>query len=122
MLGAIPDVLMTKRKKTSIWFVALLLLSLESNNRVRSTEAFTGWVDPDTIEADKTRISYSDGQVYDIIMSDEFNKDGRKFKDGVDPMWTGIDKSDDDQTSTGRKSLQFYNSSNIFTENGNLVS
>jgi hypothetical protein len=36
-------------------------------------------------------------------------------------MWTGIDKSDDDQTSSGRKSLQFYNSSQLLTEHGKLV-
>lgn len=33
----------------------------------------------------------------------------------------GIDKSDDDQTSSGRGSLQFYNSSQISTEDGFLV-
>ena len=54
-------------------------------------------------------------------MSDEFNRDDRGFKNGYDPMWTAIDKSDDDQTSTGKKSLQFYNSSQIKTKNGNLV-
>ena len=44
---------------------------------------FAGWVDPDTQPADKTRVSYTDGKVYDIIMSDEFNKAGRTFKDGT---------------------------------------
>lgn len=34
---------------------------------------------------------------------------------------TGIDKSDDDQTSSGRGSLQFYNASQISTKNGFLV-
>ena len=82
---------------------------------------FAGWVDPDTKAQDKQRVSYTDGHVYDLVMSDEFNKAGRKFKDGEDPVWTGIDKSDDDQTSTGRKSLQFYNSSNVHTEDGKLV-
>ena len=53
-------------------------------------------------------------------MSDEFNRDGRTFKDGHDPMWTALDKSDDDQTASGKKSLQYYNSSNIFTKNGHL--
>ena len=32
-----------------------------------------------------------------------------------------IDRSDDDQTSSGRKSLQFYNHTQITTLNGNLV-
>lgn len=81
----------------------------------------TGWVDPDTPEHLKSIESYTDGKKYDIVMSDEFNRDGRTFKNGDDPMWTGVDRSDDDQTANGRKSLQFYNSSYIHTKNGNLV-
>eukprot|EP01041_Mallomonas_annulata_P007831 gene7831-16016_t len=82
--------------------------------------ALAGWIDPDTAEADRQRISLTDGEVYDVIMSDEFNRDGRTFKDGYDPTWTAIEKSDDDQTSTGRKSLHFYNGSYAFTANGTL--
>ncbi len=83
---------------------------------------FKGWVDPDTPFENRTVASYVDhGKVYEIVMSDEFNRDGRTFKNGHDPMWTGIDRSDDDQTAMGRKSLQFYNSSYIHTIDGNLV-
>lgn len=53
-------------------------------------------------------------------MSDEFNVDGRTFKDGHDPMWTALDKSDDDASEAGGGSLQFYNSSSVTTENGFL--
>lgn len=84
-------------------------------------EGFEGWIDPDTLSENRQRTSFTDGKVYDIIMSDEFNVDGRSFKNGDDPKWTGIDKSDDDQTSTGRKSLHFYNATQITTEKGNLV-
>lgn len=31
---------------------------------------------------------------FDLTMSDEFNTNGRTFKDGDDPMWTAIDKND----------------------------
>jgi hypothetical protein len=34
-------------------------------------------------------VSYTDGKTYDLVMSDEFNREGRSFKDGDDPMWTG---------------------------------
>jgi hypothetical protein len=51
--------------------------------------AFTGWVDPDTKIEDKKMLSYSDGKMYDLVMSDEFNRDGRTFYDGHDPKWTG---------------------------------
>ena len=82
---------------------------------------FAGWVDPDTEEEFKTIKSYTTGDIYDLVMSDEFNRAGRSFKDGDDPMWTGVDKSDDDQTASGRKSLHFYNASQITTEDGKLV-
>lgn len=64
--------------------------------------------------------SYADGIEYDLVMSDEFNRDGRSFKDGDDPMWTAIDKSDDDLASNGR-ALVYYNYSSAYTLNGNLV-
>lgn len=53
-------------------------------------------------------------------MSDEFNVNGRNFKDGNDPLWTALDKSDDDASSVGGGSLHFYNSSNVITEDGYL--
>jgi beta-glucanase (GH16 family) len=88
---------------------------------LEAVESFAGWVDPDTPNDKKKTRSKTDGQEYELIMSDEFNRDGRHFHDGFDPMWTGIQRSDDDQTSQGRKSLQYYNSSYIKTENGSLV-
>jgi beta-glucanase (GH16 family) len=79
------------------------------------------WIDPDTNKSVYKIKSFTDGEIYDLVMSDEFNRDGRNFKDGDDPMWTGVDKSDDDQTSNGRKSLHFYNASQITTLYGKLV-
>lgn len=54
------------------------------------------------------------------VMSDEFNTPNRTFKDGHDPMWTALDKSDDDASSAGGGSMQFYNSSAITTRDGFL--
>ena len=48
-------------------------------------------------------------------MSDEFNAPGRTFKDGDDPTWTALDKSDDDSSAAGGGSQHFYNSSAIST-------
>ena len=81
----------------------------------------SAWIDPDTPEENYKLKSFTDGQTYDLVMSDEFNKDGRGFKDGYDPTWTAIDKSDDDQTSGGRKSLHFYNHTQTYTAGGRLV-
>ena len=54
------------------------------------------------------------------VMSDEFNVPNRTFKDGEDPMWTALDKSDDDFSASGGGSLQFYNSSTVTTKDGSL--
>jgi beta-glucan synthesis-associated protein KRE6 len=53
-------------------------------------------------------------------MSDEFNVENRTFEDGDDSVWTALDKSDDDASSAGGGSMQFYNSSNVKTINGML--
>ena len=47
------------------------------------------WIDPDTPLDRRTVESYSDGKTYDLVMSDEFERPGRSFRDGHDPMWTG---------------------------------
>ncbi len=82
---------------------------------------FTGWVDPDTEEKYWTIKSFVNGDMYDIVMSDEFEVSGRTFADGDDPKWCALDKSDDDQTAQGKKSLQYYNSSQVTTRDGKLI-
>ena len=67
--------------------VALLIATLTH------TSSFSGWIDPDTTSEHKTLVSYTDGKAYDLVMSDEFNRAGRSFKDGDDPMWTGTAQS-----------------------------
>eukprot|EP00957_Ditylum_brightwellii_P091026 6930240-Ditylum_brightwellii.AAC.1 len=58
--------------------------------------AKAGWVDVDTPTDKLTATSLIDGSEYELVMSDEFEVEGRNFKDGSDPMWTALDKSDDD--------------------------
>jgi beta-glucan synthesis-associated protein KRE6 len=95
---------------------AFLTYSLLSTH----VSCFHGWIDPDTKTHHHSTESWTNNLKYDLVMSDEFNRDGRTFKDGHDPMWTAIQKSDDDQTAQGKKSLQFYNESNAFTKDGYL--
>jgi len=74
-----------------------------------------GWIDEET-PADKRKItSLIDGTEYDLVMSDEFNAPGRTFKDGDDPTWTALDKSDDDSSAAGGGSQHFYNSTAVST-------
>ena len=74
-----------------------------------------GWVDPDTPDEYRTTMSAIDGSEYELVMSDEFNIPGRTFKDGHDPTWTALDKSDDDFSASGGGSLHFYNSTAVTT-------
>merc|ERR1712087_599947 len=79
-----------------------------------------GWIDIDTPEEFRQTRSFVDGTVYDLIMSDEFNVPNRTFNDGDDPLWTALDKSDDDASSAGGGSLHFYNASAVTSEDGRL--
>lgn len=82
--------------------------------------AFKGWIDPHTKKSHNKIKHYKNNLEYDLVMSDEFNNEGRTFRDGDDPRWTALSKSDDDQTAQGKKSLQFYNDTHVFTKNGEL--
>ena len=92
-----------------------LFLSLSLPRASRS-----GWIDPSTADSDKKVVSFVDGGSYELVMSDEFEVEGRCFEDGCDDAWTSYDKSDDDMSSQGGGSLHFYNSSNVQTSEGFL--
>lgn len=47
-------------------------------------------VDVDTPSSAMTRTG-SDGNLYDLVFSDEFNIDGRTFYPGDDPYWEAVD-------------------------------
>lgn len=63
-----------------------------------------------------TLVDSKDERIYHLIMSDEFNIDGRSFLDGHDPKWTALDKND---YTNG--ALHYYSPDNVRTENGNLI-
>lgn len=63
-----------------------------------------------------TLLDTNDESAYHLVMSDEFNIDGRSFVDGHDPKWTALDKND---YTNG--ALHYYSPDNIKTENGDLV-
>jgi len=94
----------------------LIFFSLISSRKV-----FGGWIDEDTPEDKRTTVSLVDKTEYHLVMSDEFNVEGRTFADGDDPKWTGLDKSDDDSAAAGGGSLHFYNSSAITTTDDGML-
>merc|ERR1712129_132419 len=83
--------------------------------------AEAGWIDIDTAPEHMTTTSFVDGSTYTLVMSDEFNVPNRNFADGSDPLWTALDKSDDDANDVGGGSLHFYNSSTVTTTNDGMM-
>ncbi|EGC46655.1 beta-glucan synthesis-associated protein KRE6 [Histoplasma capsulatum var. duboisii H88] len=71
-------------------------------------------IDPDTPESAKSKISI-DGKKWQLVFSDEFNKDGRTFYEGDDPffqavdLWYGVTKD-----------LEWYDPDAVTTKNGKL--
>ncbi|GMF43163.1 unnamed protein product [Phytophthora fragariaefolia] len=69
-------------------------ISITSGKVSYSTESkVLPWVDVDTPEDAQTHKS-SRGAEWSLIMSDEFNREGRTFEAGADHLWTAIDKPD----------------------------
>ena len=79
------------------------------------SECSGGWIDPDTSISEKFVTSFVDKRVYELVFSDEFERDGRLFHDGYDPKWTAMNK--DDYTNFA---LQYYKSDLVTTTNGYL--
>ncbi|RLN99974.1 hypothetical protein DYB28_003686 [Aphanomyces astaci] len=70
------------------------------------------WVDVDTPMDARTKVS-SRGESWDLVMSDEFEIEGRSFVAGKDHLWTAVDIPDGVNAA-----LEMYNSSNVYTKNG----
>lgn len=78
-------------------------------------EVEAGWIDPDTHPSAHTISSHSDNSDYKLVFSDEFNVEGRDFKDGNDPRWTAIHKNDYTNFA-----LHYYSKELAKTSNGFL--
>ena len=73
------------------------------------------WVDPSTPTNARTTTGMG-GRTLSLVFSDEFLDPGRSFHDGADTRWTA-----EDRPGVTNAGLQYYNSSHVLTENGNLV-
>jgi len=79
-----------------------------------AAQARLEWVDPDTPDVQRTkRIG---GVEHVLVFSDEFNVDGRTFKDGHDPKWTGLNGP-----VYTNEQYNAYNDSLAYTKGGNLI-
>lgn len=50
-------------------------------------------IDADTPQNARSRTGF-DGMTYDLVFSDEFNKNARTFKTGDDPFWEAVNLFD----------------------------
>ncbi|ORX40279.1 putative beta-glucan synthesis-associated protein SKN1 [Kockovaella imperatae] len=88
---------------------------INASGQVPLITNFATVIDEDTPQSAMTYQGY-DGKTYDLVFSDEFNKDGRTFFDGDDPYWTAVDLH---YWPTG--DFEWYDPSAITTANGSLV-
>ncbi|OMH82812.1 putative beta-glucan synthesis-associated protein [Zancudomyces culisetae] len=72
-------------------------------------------IDPDTPESGKT-FTASTGEVWKLVFSDEFNKDGRSFEPGKDKVWVS-----QDYFYWPTNDLEYYSPKNVKTSKGSLV-
>ncbi|KAF8314472.1 beta-glucan synthesis-associated [Clavulina sp. PMI_390] len=72
-------------------------------------------IDADTPDYALTRTGL-DGQEYELVFSDEFNKDGRSFYPGDDPFWEAVDL-----WYQSTQDLEWYDPGQITTRDGALV-
>ena len=72
-------------------------------------------IDDDTPSSVRTRTGF-DGKQYNLVFSDEFNKDGRTFWPGDDPFWEAVDLH-----YWPTNDLEWYTPDAITTVNGSLV-
>lgn len=68
---------------------AFNLGGINSTGQIPYIENFAMAIDKDTPESAYTRTGF-DGEPYNLVFSDEFEKEGRTFFPGDDPFWTGV--------------------------------
>ncbi|KDR82685.1 hypothetical protein GALMADRAFT_56942 [Galerina marginata CBS 339.88] len=88
---------------------------INASGQIPDLPNLPGLIDPDTPDSALTRIG-SDGKLYDLVFSDEFNADGRTFYPGDDPFWEAADQH---YWPTGDQ--EWYDPSAVTTKGGKLV-
>ncbi|CAK4619361.1 hypothetical protein LEN26_016297 [Aphanomyces euteiches] len=111
---------MTKSTPWSVLTVTLLQASavyaIDHDFEAYPTRSGIGaWVDIDTPSTAMSKIT-SRGEKWDLVMSDEFEIEGRTFQAGKDHLWTALDIPDGVNAA-----LEYYNSSNVYTKGGKLI-
>lgn len=71
-------------------FVGYNVGGINASGQIPDLPNLPSLVDPDTPKSALTRVG-SDGKLYNLVFSDEFNTDGRSFYPGDDPFWEAVD-------------------------------
>ena len=77
--------------------------------------AGSSMVDPDTPTAALRTSSLGGGAAFNLVFSDEFERDGRRFGQGADPKWVAINSY-----NQGTLDLEGYNEDQASTSGGRL--
>lgn len=88
---------------------------INGSGQVPDVGNFPKLIDPDTPSSVYTRTGF-DGKDYQLVFSDEFEKDGRTFYEGDDPYWEAVDLH---YWPTG--DFEWYDPGAVTTANGKLV-
>ncbi|OQR88728.1 beta-glucan synthesis-associated protein [Thraustotheca clavata] len=98
------------------WTATSFLLIVSAGNQndpTQPTKSGIGiWVDADTDKSFYTKVS-SRGDIWHLVMSDEFEVEGRQFAYGQDHIWTALDIPDG-----VNRAMELYSSKNVYTKNG----
>ena len=70
--------------------VGFNLGGINASGQIPDLPGVPGLIDAQTPPSVYTRTG-SDGNLYDLVFSDEFNTDGRSFYPGDDPYWEAVD-------------------------------
>jgi len=89
--------------------------SVNGTGQINKLPNFPSLVDDTTPTDALTRVG-SDGRSYNLVFSDEFERDGRTFYPGDDPYWEAVDLH---YWPTG--DVEWYDPGQITTANGKLV-
>ncbi|GMF42550.1 unnamed protein product [Phytophthora fragariaefolia] len=72
---------------------AVMVATVQAKTEYSTKSGVLPWVDPAT-PSDRQTYTSSRGDTWDLVMSDEFNTEGRSFEPGDDHLWTSIEKAD----------------------------
>ncbi|KAE9083763.1 hypothetical protein PF010_g21089 [Phytophthora fragariae] len=76
-----------------VTITAIVMAAVQATTEYSTKSGILPWVDPVTPSNRQTYTS-SRGGTWDLVMSDEFNTEGRSFEPGDDHLWTSMEKAD----------------------------